>query len=59
MADTPQSGKDLKGRVKEAAGDITGDQDLKHEGRVEQAGETVKAGVDRIAEKAKELLHRD
>ena len=27
---------DLKGRVKEAGGDLTGDQDLKNEGKVDK-----------------------
>jgi uncharacterized protein YjbJ (UPF0337 family) len=55
----PESAKDLKGRAKEAAGNITGNPDLKREGKVEQAGEKVKAGVDSATHKAKELLDRD
>jgi uncharacterized protein YjbJ (UPF0337 family) len=49
------TGQDLKGRAKEAAGSITGDDDLKHEGRADQAeaaikkaGEKVKDAVDDI-----------
>jgi uncharacterized protein YjbJ (UPF0337 family) len=59
MADTPQSTKDAQGRVKEAAGSLTGDRDLKQEGQVEQAGEKVKAGIDKVADKAKGALDRD
>jgi uncharacterized protein YjbJ (UPF0337 family) len=55
----PESAKDLKGRAKEAAGDLAGDSDLKHEGKVEQAGEKVKAGVDNVTKRVKELLDRD
>lgn len=55
----PQSAKDLKGRMKEAAGDIAGKPGLKREGKVEQAGEKVKAGVDDATRKVKELLERD
>ena len=33
---------DLKGRAKEAAGDLTGDRDLQREGKVDQATGTVK-----------------
>jgi uncharacterized protein YjbJ (UPF0337 family) len=55
----PESAKDLKGRAKEAAGDIAGNPGLKREGKVEQAGEKVKAGVDRATHKVKELLQRD
>jgi uncharacterized protein YjbJ (UPF0337 family) len=59
MADTPESATDLKGRVKEAAGTITGDGETKREGQIEQAEEKVKAGIDKLADKAKDLLHRD
>ena len=33
---------DLKGRVKEAAGDLTDDKDLQREGKVDQASGAVK-----------------
>ncbi|UDY35296.1 CsbD family protein [Dermatobacter hominis] len=33
---------DLKGRAKEAAGDLTGDRDLQREGKLDQAAGTVK-----------------
>ena len=39
-----------KGRVKEAAGALTGDQGLKNEGRVDQAKGSVKKAVDKVAE---------
>ncbi len=58
-ATAPESAKDLKGRVKEAAGEIAGKPGLKREGKVEQAGEKVKAGVDDATKKVKELLKRD
>jgi uncharacterized protein YjbJ (UPF0337 family) len=38
---------DLKGRAKEAAGDLTDDQKLKDEGK-----------VDRVVGKAKDMAHR-
>jgi len=34
--------EDMKGRVKQAAGDLTGDKDLKREGQVDQASASVK-----------------
>ena len=40
-----------KGRVKEAAGSLTGDKDLKREGKVDQAKSSVKDGVDKVADK--------
>ena len=38
------SGKtdDMKGRVKEAVGDLTGDKDLQREGKVDQAAGKIK-----------------
>jgi uncharacterized protein YjbJ (UPF0337 family) len=59
QAKAPESAKDLKGRAKEAAGNIAGNDRLKREGKVDQAGEKIKAGIDDAAEKVKELLHRD
>ncbi len=44
---------ELKGRVKEAAGDLTDDDDLKREGKVDQAKGKVKEAVDDIADKFK------
>ncbi len=43
---------DAKGRIKEAAGDLTGDKDLKREGKADQAGAKVKD----FAEKAKDKV---
>jgi uncharacterized protein YjbJ (UPF0337 family) len=48
-----------KGRLKEAAGSLTGDDDLKNEGRGDRAKASVKDKVDRVAEKAKDVLDRD
>ena len=42
-----------KGRVKEAAGALTGDRDLKNEGRADQATGSLKKAVDRVAETVK------
>lgn len=42
---------DLKGRVKEAAGDLTDNDDLKREGKVDQAKGKVKDVVDDVADK--------
>jgi uncharacterized protein YjbJ (UPF0337 family) len=50
---------DAKGRIKEAAGDITGDGELKREGKVDQASGKAKSGVDKVTDKVKEMLHRD
>ena len=50
---------DLKGRAKEAGGDLTGDKDLKREGKVDQASGTVKDKVGGAADKVKDALKRD
>jgi uncharacterized protein YjbJ (UPF0337 family) len=44
---------DLKGRVKEAAGDLTDDDDLKKDGKVDQGKGKVKDVVDNVADKFK------
>jgi uncharacterized protein YjbJ (UPF0337 family) len=50
---------EAKGRVKEAAGDLTGNKDLQREGKVDQASGKVKDKVDDASDKAKELVDRD
>jgi uncharacterized protein YjbJ (UPF0337 family) len=59
MADAPSNTDDAKGRLKEAAGNVTGDKDLKNEGKLDQAEGKLKEGVDNIADKARNLLHKD
>jgi uncharacterized protein YjbJ (UPF0337 family) len=44
----------IKGRVKEAVGVVTNDQNLKDEGRVDQAVGKVKKTVEQVIDKAKE-----
>jgi len=46
---------DLKGRAKEAAGDLTDDKDLKREGKLDQAKASVKDKVDSATEKVKDI----
>lgn len=48
-----------KGRLKEAAGSLAGDEDLKRKGETDRAKASVKDKVDRLAEKAKDVLDRD
>lgn len=53
---------DLKGKAKEAGGAVTGDEDLKNEGKAEQAGAAVKKGVEDVkdaASKVKDKLTGD
>ena len=50
---------EAKGRTKEALGDLTGDQELKDEGKVDRATGKVKDAVGGVADKAKHLLRKD
>ena len=52
------SGKtdELKGRVKEAAGALTGDAKLKQEGRVDQAAGKVKQKAEKAIDTIKKAL---
>lgn len=45
---------EAKGRVKEAAGAVTGNDDLKDEGRNDQRAGDVKSKVDQVADKVKD-----
>ena len=46
---------EAKGRVKEAAGDLTDNDELKREGKTDQAKGKVKEGVDRVADAVKDI----
>ena len=50
------SGKtdEVKGRVKEAAGALTGDKKLKREGKGDQAVGKVKQAVEKVIDKVKD-----
>ncbi len=48
-----------KGHGKEALGDLTGDQELKDEGKVDRTSGKVKDTVGGLADRAKKLLRRD
>ena len=57
---------DLKGRAKEAAGAVTGDNDLKREGKADQAAgkakdvvEDIKDKAEDVVDKVKDKLHKD
>ena len=59
MTDEVRNKDDAKGRLKEAAGNLTGDDDLKREGKVDKTSGKVKEGLDRATDKAKDALRRD
>jgi uncharacterized protein YjbJ (UPF0337 family) len=47
---------ETKGRIKEAAGVLSDDKDLKREGKVDQAAGKAKELVDQASDKAKDVL---
>ena len=59
MSDEVRNKDDAKGRVKEAAGDLTGDDELQREGKVDQATGKVKDGVEKVSDKAKDAVGKD
>lgn len=50
---------DIKGKAKEAAGDLTGDKDLQREGKVDQFTSDVKEKVGEVADKVKDVIGKD
>lgn len=50
---------EAKGRVKEAAGDLSGDDDLKREGKADRAEGKVHDAVDKAGDKVKDALRKD
>jgi uncharacterized protein YjbJ (UPF0337 family) len=46
-----------KGKVKEAAGDLTNDESLKNEGRVDKASGKTKNAVGDVADKVKDVVN--
>jgi uncharacterized protein YjbJ (UPF0337 family) len=59
VSDEIRNKDDAKGRVKEAAGSLTGDDELKNEGKVDRASGAVKDGLDKATDKAKDALGKD
>jgi uncharacterized protein YjbJ (UPF0337 family) len=59
MTDEVKNTDGAKGRLKEAAGSLTGDDDLKREGKVDKASGEAKDGVEKVADKIKGVFGRD
>ena len=64
MQQSPRKTDQMKGKAKEAVGDLTGNKDLKSEGKADrQAGEAkekvgkVREKVEEVIDKAKGVLH--
>ena len=50
---------EMKGRAKEAAGDLTDNDDLKREGKVDQASGSAKKKIDKAKDKVQDVLDGD
>lgn len=50
--------EELKGRAKEAAGAASGDDDLRNEGKADQASSAVKKTVENVKDKANEVVDK-
>ncbi len=55
MADSDQ----VKGKFKQAAGDITGDDELKNEGKVDETAGDIKSKIGGLVDKVKDRLNKD
>lgn len=49
--------EDLKGKTKEGAGTATGDEELRAEGKGDQASASIKDGVEKVKDAAKDILN--
>lgn len=47
-----------KGRAKQAAGDLTDDDELRNEGKADEAAGKIKEGIDDAKEKAQDAVDR-
>ena len=50
---------EAKGRMKEAAGDLMDDDDMKREGKADRTGATVKEKAGEVVDKAKDIVNKD
>jgi uncharacterized protein YjbJ (UPF0337 family) len=49
-------GEKIKGRLKEAVGDATGDKALQREGKIDQASAAAKDKIEGAADKIKDVI---
>ena len=48
--------EEIKGRLKEAVGDVTGDKNLKREGKMDRASAATKKTVDKATDAVKNVI---
>lgn len=51
-------GQDLAGRAKEAAGSATNNDELKNEGKADQAQSAIKDGIEKAKDKVNEVVDK-
>jgi uncharacterized protein YjbJ (UPF0337 family) len=56
MSDADGTMDQAKGRVKQAAGDLTGNDDLKREGKVDEASGKAKGKLEEAKDKAEDAI---
>ncbi|MEW6475136.1 MAG: CsbD family protein [Actinomycetota bacterium] len=59
MAGMDDKMDEAKGRMKEAAGDLTDDDEMKREGKADRMGAKVKEKTNEVVDKAKDVIDRD
>ena len=50
---------EIKGRIKQAAGDLTDDNDLKREGKIDETGGKAKKKADELVDKVADSLKKN
>jgi len=50
---------EAKGRMKEATGDLTDDDEMKREGKADRMGAEVKDKANQVVDKAKDIINKD
>ena len=59
VSEMDHKGEELKGRVKEAAGDLTDNEELQAEGQMDQAGAKIKRAFEGVVDKVKDVFDGD
>jgi uncharacterized protein YjbJ (UPF0337 family) len=58
MGDMGGKADQAKGRVKQAAGDLTGDDDMRREGKVDETGGKAKDMLGDLRDKAEDMVDK-
>jgi uncharacterized protein YjbJ (UPF0337 family) len=56
MSEADSKFDQAKGKVKQAAGDLTGDDDLRREGKVDEASGKAKGKLEEVKDKAEDAV---